>query len=354
MASAFVGVTEREIDEYYDDFLDTEEEDVVVEDYLEDTDYDSDSLVDTLAEGYDSEDDLVFFLDDSDDEDGEDDKVLVAEDVKQPKVITPLSADTKEKMKVLDGKLRWADDDFEPTTIVRSDDDKTEYPLITDEQPKEQRLWKKSPKSPSKKQRTPMRIRVNFVKEGEPSRFCFRKRKPEKKERKGIVCKFVLDKQDCPYGDSCIYNHTIPLCNIMRDGRICPRGTLCKYTHIPTCPDSPRCKNKKCKLFHPKKEDIQKAKDQKLRFCRNVLQKAKCEYEENCKFAHSKEEVRQAATMCQHKECRLVRLTRVTNKKGVKVDMYKNTTEGRCCWRLHPNEQINNFIARTSMTSLTK
>ena len=344
MASAFINVSEEEMSQYYDDFMN---EDVIVEEY------ESDAFSD--GEGED-EDDLVFFLADSDDDEEEDDHVI---EVCKVHEIKPLSESTREAMKVLDGKLKWAEENFETADIARTDEEKAEFPLIGERKSEKQKRTPHEMKrrSPEKKKRTPMKIRVNFVSEREQSGLRFYKKNVDTQHKdtqhKDIVCKFVLRKEDCPYGDRCIFSHTIPLCNIMKAGKICARGTACRYAHIQTCKDAPRCRNKKCELFHPKKEDLQKIRGMKLRYCRSILQKGTCEYKENCKFAHTKEEVKNAAEQCTYADCKLVRTARIT-KKGVKIDVYKNTSEDRCCWRLHRNEHINNFIARTSMTALVK
>src|SRR5210317_91931 len=110
-ASAFVNVTDQEIDEYYEEFTNMDDGDV----RIYENGYDSDGC--ESNGGFESEDDLVFFLGDSGDEDSEEDEV---EEI-APKVITQLSPDTAEKMKILDGKLIWADKDFEPVTLLRSE-----------------------------------------------------------------------------------------------------------------------------------------------------------------------------------------------------------------------------------------
>lgn len=288
---------------------------------------------------YESEDELVFFLGDSEDEDE-----VEAEIVKPPKIITPIPPDTVEKMKVLDGKLVWATKTLQPAVTQWSAEDQKEYPFLPGKkQPKEKLKIKGSFGKAS-----PMPIRVDFDDEGEYG-LRFNRKTEDRKDTKNIVCKFFLNERDCPYGNGCRFSHVIPLCNIMKSGKICHRGSACKYTHIPTCLDSYRCTNKKCKFFHPSKEDVLKAQRMKLILCRNIIQKSKCEYGDTCKFAHSKEEIEKVVEKCRYADCGFTRSTTRVTKTGAKVLIYKNKIEGKRCWRIHPNEQINNFIARTSL-----
>lgn len=379
--SPYDNVTIQEVEEFYNDYLDTYSD----TDDLDAADVYSDASGGPSSGGYESEDDLVFFLEDSEDEE-EDEAYEEEGEVNKPKVIKPIPAETVEKMKILDGKLSWADDDFEHVVLTRTEEDKKEYPLVTDEQPKEKAVRYKFTVERSPRR---LRFRVNFVEDGQTSGLCFGKEnerveKRERKDPKEIVCKFILEKQVCPYGPRCKFSHTIPTCNFMRYGRICPKGPSCKYTHPQTCPQY-ICEDRKCKYFHPRDEVRQRsrpgsnassrkrelsprkggsppeAKDRiqntpiqntKLRFCRNIIQEGKCKYQENCKFAHRADEVMAVVDVCRFKkQCKFVTHAITKNKKGDAVVIYKNNPGTTCCWRLHPREQVTNFIARTSMTS---
>lgn len=293
--------------------------------------------------GSSSEDDLVFFLSDSDDEEETGLNETVAPIV--PHVIKQLSPETVEKMKVLDGKMSWANKEFTPRKIERKDEDEENFPPVSRRRMKRDLVVLK----PVPQSYCPMSVPVKVVNKGVGSHISFWKpNESHHRAKKGTLCKFFFDTKTCKYGAGCIFSHVIPLCHTVNEGKICHKGNMCKYMHIPICPEYPRCRTNKCNLFHPKKEEMQKMRRLKLTYCRNVLRDGKCPNGSQCMFAHTKEEIKNYVVDCPYRaNCTLVKVCAI-NKAGRTITMYKNVFYGRCCRRLHPKEQINNFIIRTS------
>lgn len=112
------------------------------------------------------------------------------------------------------------------------------------------------------------------------------------------------------------------------------------------------CENRKCSFKHPTangKPVYRKAaidenavpveRSKKIWFCKNLIGGKECNYGDNCKFAHSHEEVKANVTSCKFGEkCQAIEKNN--------ANKYVNVS-GRKCIRLHPRERISNFIDRT-------
>ena len=296
-----------------------------------------------------SEEDLVFFLQDSGDDD--DDYVPLPTSTARPRSpIRQLSPSLVAKMEAANvGRLKWLERSLEQQPPFISVEDAALFPTIGEStgstgEPRHQSSRGKWPKT-----RTPVRLRVNFVKDG-PYEIKFNDSKFT------VPCNFIINDQTCPYGEKCKYNHDVPMCNAMKNGNLCMRGTSCKYRHPTIC----QCKKQECTLFHPKKEDLARLRGMKTRMCKNVLKTdpatgkrilaGKCHSGDACKFAHTMAQVRDAAEPCRQKDkCKLVKLVSRTNAtNNVKKTLYKNVSDEQTCWRIHPEEVVANFVARTS------
>lgn len=263
--------------------------------------WDEESLSDDGYEAYNSDYEPDYY-DDADDEEAElaaeEDKIL--EHSVYMKIVNEKYAKALEECgEVLEGKLNWVDFENEPT----SDLDEEEYPTLPGkmEKPRERystcQNFKKSP------------IKINVISFG-PSRLNFRKL-VVKIDR---VCKYILQGEVCPFGDECRFTHTL-------------KKPLCKF--------GPDCKNKKCTAFHPRKSSD---KTKKIWFCKNVITRGECRFGDKCVFAHTVEEVQKHVEPCKFgNNCRAVK--RVNGK-------YTNFGPRKCV-RLHPKEQVKDFVART-------
>jgi hypothetical protein len=112
------------------------------------------------------------------------------------------------------------------------------------------------------------------------------------------VCKYVMNNEQCPYGDKCRYSH------VRREVKMTTSS----------------------------------GKSKKIWMCRSVMRRVKC-LEPVCPYAHSENDVRSAVTTCGFgSKCMSVRLINNT---------YVNVDGKRKCMRLHDGEEIRNFINRT-------
>lgn len=307
------------------------------------------SIYDEEDDDYMSEEDLVFFLQDSDDDDEE---VVMPPPAPRPKSpIRQLSPSLIAQMEAANvGRLRWLEAGrTELHAVQLSEEDAALFPPLgdssnTDETRQSYGRWPKK--------RTPVRMRVDFVKDG-PYEIKFRTNRPT------IHCNFVSTGKQCPYGDKCKFSHDVPMCNAMKNGNLCMRGSACRFMHPAIC----HCKDKECNLFHPKKEDLGRLRGMKTRMCKNIIktdQKGKtlltgtCPSGDACKFAHTLQQIKEAVETCRQKDkCRLVKLVSRTDPKKVKRMVYKNVPDGQVCWRIHPEEAITNFVARTCVRPKT-
>lgn len=143
------------------------------------------------------------------------------------------------------------------------------------------------------------------------------KEKPKFKNN-NIICKYILEKKECPFGDDCHFNHSEKiLCKFIAEGQV--------------------CKHLKCRFFHPEEKPKQTLKNKKFWFCKNLFQTGKCKFGENCIFAHSEEEVKRQSTECKF-GMRCFAVSRFNNQ-------YINIGPKKCL-HLHKNENIRNLIMR--------
>lgn len=314
---------------------------------------DVDELYSDEDAGFLSEEDLVFFMQDSDDD--EDEEVVVPE-VRPKSPVRQLSPSLIAKMEAANvGRLKWLDGPVSSIAQMSEEDAAMFPPLGHPDEKREPRRPRAH--RPVEKKRTPVRMRVDFVKDG-PYEIKFRSRSAN------TTCRFVLDRKECPYGDDCKYSHELPLCNVMKNGNLCMRGAACRFRHLPIC----TCTEEGCASFHPKKEDLAKMRGMKTRMCKNIMRtdeagkthlNGRCPSGDACKFAHTLAQVRENVEQCRMKDkCRLVRasaraaVAKSAGAKGeatsAKKKVYKNVPGLSCCWRIHPDELVANFVARTS------
>lgn len=360
-------------------------------DRLVEYDYDYSSSVD---EEENDEDELVFFMKDSEDDD-DDDSDNNAESLNCTRSpIRQLSPSLIAKMTEANvGRLKWLEQTppDNSVNVELTEEDLSSFPPLSQSEPDQKKQVRRSnpqKKSPSKNKRTPVRMRIDFVRDG-PYEIKFvaseqhvvsdkTKNKPkkdkliesdQKDKQEPKICRSIFNKTECLFGDKCKYSHELPLCRAMENGNLCMRGSTCRFRHIPICQTN-KCEDKKCALFHPSKEDVARVRGMKTRLCKYVLQvdettgkcsfSGKCPSGDACKFAHTMAQVKDAVEPCRLKNnCKLVKIvTRLPSRKlstkpeGNKVvgkTVYKNVPGGPCCWRLHPDEVIANFVARTSI-----
>lgn len=293
------------------------------------------------------DDDLVFFMQDSDDEEEEEEEDYDDEQQQhykeKPKspVIRQLKPELVAQMQAAnEGRLNWVG--FINETID-DDDDNTEFPPIDTTPIKKDRHSRRITTKV-----IPMNMRVDYITTG-PSEIKF-KVETTQLVKKPTMCRFVRNGEQCPYGDTCLYTHIPPLCNTMKNGNVCMRGPTCRYRHLTFC-KTPDCKG--CDLFHPKPEDLEKLRAMKTRFCRNKLLNKPCEAGDECRFAHRLDQVQAVVEHCKpDKQCKLVHTVKKT-VNGITKIAFKNTQD-KICWKLHSNETISNFVARTSGAKLNQ
>ncbi|DAC81553.1 TPA_asm: CPSF [Hydra adintovirus] len=270
----------------------------------------------------DSEDDTYYTSDEatyftSDDE----------EEVKE-KPIVPIPLKTVQIMELHKDKLKWIN--YVPTYNVINDD----FPAI------DNTSFKKHNKNRKFSFEKPFNVDINFTEDGKPSTIHFVEKLP-------IFCKNILKDNYCPFGRKCKYNHDIPYCSTVKERLICIKSS-CQYRHLSLCSEYPKCKNKECRLFHPKKSELLKLRKAKTKLCKYILDKKECK-NINCKYAHSKKEIEENVEICQYTPCKLVESKLKKNKKGEKILIYKNNDNKKCNF-LHQGESILNYIARTFKT----
>jgi hypothetical protein len=313
---------------------------------------DEDCLLDyDEEEDVDSEEDLVFFLQDSDDD--EEVEYVETPTVKERSPIRQLSPSLIAKMDTANaGRLKWVkwlEEQRHSDTLIDDRDD-AEYPPIgtSGETTREKGCLATRWKKISKRSEVP----VYFVKD-EPSEIKF---KNDTMSRDGTLCNYVLKKEECPFGDNCKFSHVIPFCGDMRDGKFCRRN-VCRFQHPDICNKADKvCTDADCALYHLSKEQLNRLRGMKRRMCRNVLKKdpagrlgfsGKCPHENSCKYAHSYDQIKEVVEKCKP-DCPLVKnMMRPVAKGKDKKLVVTNTTNERCCPRLHPKETIINYVART-------
>lgn len=299
---------------------------------------------------YLSEEDLVFFMQDSEDDDEEE---FVPEPApRQRSPIKQLDQALVEKMEAANvGRLKWLEAGQTEQTRQMNEQESAMFPPLGQsvESDGSSHACGRWPKK-----RTPVRMRLDFVKDG-PYEIKFKST-----ERPSVPCNFIICGKQCPYGEKCRFNHDVPMCDAMKNGNLCMRGPACRTRHPAIC----YCKDiKTCTLFHPKDSDLGKLRSMKTRMCKNVMKfdkknkpilNGKCPSGDSCKFAHTLQQVKEAVEPCRQKDkCKLVKMIARTNSKNVKVAMYLNV-EGQCCRRLHPCEAVGNFVVRTSIKPTAK
>lgn len=309
-------------------------------------DYEED-MYDDQDVGSDSEEDLVFFLQDSDDD--EEVEYVPKPTVREKSPIRQLDPSLVAKMEIENvGRLKWLERDTEEQEIVLSDRDVADYPFIgtSTEQTRERGMlttrWIKN--------KLPVKVPVHYVKGG-PSEIKFR-------EKDDTLCNYVLNKDECPFGDACKFSHDIPMCKEMHNGKACMRP-VCRFRHPQIC-DKKDCSKLDCTLYHLSRDQTNRLRGMKTRMCKNILKKdakgklvfeGTCPSGEDCKFAHSIAQIKEAVTECKKKEqCQFVKHALRANARKEKKSVYTNVHgAATICRKLHPNEAIANFIVRTSL-----
>lgn len=114
--------------------------------------------------------------------------------------------------------------------------------------------------------------------------------RPEPKQQNNGVCKYILNGDVCPFGESCRFSHV-----------------------------------------------SNNFKSRKIWMCRRLNH---CTYGADCIYAHSVDEVKAVVRKCTIKDCDRV--------QKIADNEYRNTVAEHKCMRLHFNESIENFIKRTS------
>ena len=173
--------------------------------------------------------------------------------------------------------------------------------------------------------------------------------------RRRQLCRAIVAGKQCSYGDRCIFSHG-------------------EKREKPDCRFGNNCKNKKCTFIHPENEPPTPAPAstptstptptmyKKMWLCKNkfrvtsdkIITLDKCRFGDNCIYAHSKEEVRQAVTECKFGEkCNAVTMKFISkqNNPDMKVRRYFNAENKKICLRLHLKERLNDYITRTTTHS---
>lgn len=89
------------------------------------------------------------------------------------------------------------------------------------------------------------------------------------------------------------------------------------------------------------KKSIEPKKQEKTQMCRSIKEKTKCPHKNNCRYAHSFNEL--VVAVCGFKEkCRGIKLDPRGNN-------YTNATNGKVCCYRHPGETKENYRKRVSL-----
>ena len=114
-------------------------------------------------------------------------------------------------------------------------------------------------------------------------------------------------------------NKKTQVCSYLFNRQCCPYATKCRFGHTPAeITDPALCKNEKCSsaycyFFHPNSENLTSfhervgvvkknviSSGQKTQVCKCIFNRIYCKYEDNCKFAHTSEQITNP-TMCNNK-----------------------------------------------------
>lgn len=374
------------------------------EDTFSDVDYDSDDCEASLNKKRYYEDD------DSEDEIWEDEEE--DEEISNAIRLQLLREKSKKQLNglsVLEGKLNW----LEKVSVVESDLDNDDYPVLG--AIVKPALKKKEPKktkartpntSPRKYVPSMITVRVGDKTYIEFERIICKAIKEGKTCAYGDKCKFS---HDLPKPK---IDYSTKLCNFIRNGEECKFEGRCKFSHDikllkrkssgnkksekaskPMCRNGPKCENYKCTFTHtlktpavvqpervvnrspaktrtpntsPRaaKQAPLKVMDKKFLLCKNIFKVnkeaittiGKCEFKNECKFAHTRDEVEMKIKdnlnefECKYEKCKNVKIEFIIKKdkegKDRKTRRYKNNTT-RKCFKIHKNERVTDFIIRT-------
>lgn len=123
---------------------------------------------------------------------------------------------------------------------------------------------------------------------------------PDQPQVNNIVCKFIKNKQQCPFGVKCKFSH--------KDNNVPAKDRMVTF----------------------------EGKTKKIWLCKIFKEKGFCRFGSECAYAHSLQDVADAVTKC----------TSRCNRVKYDNNAYINVGD-RKCMRLHPSEHIQNFIDRT-------
>jgi hypothetical protein len=252
--------------------------------------------------------------------------------------IKPATEKNETLEKAFEGKLNWID--IVPTDQLSVQNAPVDYevnfPVYSEEMPREKSGFK-IVKKWKKPKRSPIRVVVS-----NQTKINMMKAPIEKINR---PCKYILEDQTCPFGGECRFKHEKPMCKFMVEGNLCQYKGKCKFFHPEICTK----KSCKCPKFHPKPQALALQKNLKTRFCIKIIQTGECPFKNDCKYAHTIDEVAANVEPCKFgPKCNLVEKVRapanVVQRRSI---TYKNVEgEKRKCNKLHPKETIQNFIAR--------
>jgi hypothetical protein len=190
---------------------------------------------------------------------------------------------------------------------------------------------------------------------------------PQQKEwetRAPRLCKYIQAGSKCPFEAKCRFSHDITTVVEKHTEKQIPterKKALCRFVERGQV-----CTNKVCRFFHPdepqqlKKQDSEDRsrsppvhrerpreaareparQSKKIWFCKNMIQMGHCEFDTNCIYSHTFEEVAAVVGKCRFgTRCNLVECTTKNSKK-----IYTN--KERKCINLHPDETIQDFVVR--------
>ena len=249
----------------------------------------------------------------------------------------------------LDGKLNWCT--FKQPEIVDSTKDDSEFPSIHTP------IHNRSPEKPQKRfgKSRPMDINIRVsdtsaMKIGSPP-----KEASYTHPTSFRTCKYILSKQDCPFGKSCKFSHTVN----RRQETSTSSDVISSLYKLRMCENLPNCKlGNRCKYAHSEFEAKNaistctmgvetrtagiERKSKKIWMCKNL---PNCNFRDRCIYAHSELEVKKAVSACNMGD-KCKRVIRQQVKQNMFI--YISVPGERKCMRLHPHEHICNFIQRTS------
>lgn len=253
----------------------------------------------------------------------------------------------------LEGKLNWCT--FKQPDIVDLTKDDSEFPSI--DAPVHNRSTEKSQKRFGKFRPMDISIRVSdtsAVKVVSPPK------EPSYTQPLSFrTCKYILSKQECPFGKSCKFSHTV-------NKRHEPSSVASPFYKLRMCENLPNCKfGNRCIYAHSELE-VKNAtsactagvetrtagverrtagverNSKKIWMCKNL---PNCSFGNRCIYAHTDMEVKKAVSACNEGvKCKRV-MRKQAKQNGV---IYISVPNERKCMRIHPHEHIRNFIQRTS------